>query len=61
MQTTITKENIEKFQSYGFVLTPVNKSSNPKLDKKPKTKKSYLRTNYSSLVFIILFYTQVTK
>ena len=39
MQTTITKENIEKFQSYGFVLTPVNKSSNPKLDKKPKTKK----------------------
>ena len=29
MQTTITKENIEKFQSYGFVLTPVNKSSNP--------------------------------
>ena len=39
MQTTVTKENIEKFQSYGFVLTPVNKSSNPKLDKKPKTKK----------------------
>jgi hypothetical protein len=36
--TTITKENIEKFKSYGFILTPVLKSENKKLDKKPKIK-----------------------
>ena len=36
--TTITKENIDKFKSYGFVLTPVNKSTNKKIDKAPKTK-----------------------
>ncbi len=37
MQTTITKENIEKFQSYGFVLTPVHKSKDKK-DKSPVSK-----------------------
>ena len=36
--TTITKENIDKFKSYGFILTPVLKSENKKLDKKPKIK-----------------------
>ena len=34
----ITKENIDKFKSYGFILTPVLKSENKKLDKKPKIK-----------------------
>ena len=33
----ITSENIERFKSYGFVLTPVHKSKNPNDDKKPLT------------------------
>lgn len=36
--TSITKENIDKFKSYGFILTPVHKSKNENVDKKPKTK-----------------------
>ena len=35
----ITNENIQKFKSWGLVLTPVIKSKNPNEDKKPKTKK----------------------
>ena len=35
----INPENVQKFKSYGFVLTPVIKSKNPNEDKKPKTKK----------------------
>ncbi len=35
LNNTITKENVEKFKSYGFVLTPVVKSNNPNEDKKP--------------------------
>ena len=34
----INPENVQKFKSYGFVLTPVIKSKNPNEDKKPKTK-----------------------
>jgi len=33
-----TKENVEKLRSYGFKLTPVKKSTNPEVDKKPVTK-----------------------
>ena len=33
----ITRENVEKFKSYGFVLTPVIKSKDPDKDKKPKS------------------------
>ena len=33
----ITNDNIEKFKSYGFVLTPVHKSKDPNIDKKPET------------------------
>lgn len=39
MMNTTTKENIEKFKSYGFGLTPVTKSTDPSKDKKPITKK----------------------
>ena len=35
----ITLENIQKFRSYGFALTPVIKSKNPDLDKTPKLRK----------------------
>ena len=35
---TITKENIEKFKSYGFSLTPVIKSTDPEDDKTPYLK-----------------------
>ena len=35
----INRENVEKFKSYGFILTPVHKSKNPDVDKKPKTVK----------------------
>jgi len=31
----ITRENIQKFKSYDFILTPVNKSKDPEIDKKP--------------------------
>ena len=31
----ITPENVQKFKSYGFVLTPVHKSKDPKVDKNP--------------------------
>ena len=34
----INVENLEKFKSYGFALTPVIKSKDPDEDKKPKTK-----------------------
>ena len=34
----INVENLEKFKSYGFALTPVIKSKNPHEDKKPKLK-----------------------
>ena len=34
----INVENLEKFKSYGFALTPVIKSKNPDEDKKPKLK-----------------------
>ena len=34
--TSITDENVQKFKSYGFVLTPVIKSKDPRNeDKKP--------------------------
>ena len=33
----ITNENVQKFKSYGFVLTPVNKTKDQK-DKSPITK-----------------------
>ena len=39
----ITNENVQKFKSYGFVLTPVIKSKNPNEDKKPVTNK---KTNF---------------
>ena len=29
----INRENVEKFKSYGFILTPVHKSKDPKTDK----------------------------
>ena len=32
----INLENVQKFKSYGFVLTPVIKSKDPYLDKNPK-------------------------
>ena len=34
----ITRENVEKFKSYGFILTPVHKSKDANTDKKPLTK-----------------------
>ena len=34
----ITRENIQTFRKYNFILTPVNKSKDPNLDKKPKLK-----------------------
>ena len=34
----INPENVQKFKSYGFVLTPVIKSKNPNEDKKPVSK-----------------------
>ena len=34
----ITRENIQTFRKYNFVLTPVHKSKDPNIDKKPKTK-----------------------
>jgi|TARA_R100001086_G_scaffold124121_1_gene64064 KaiC/GvpD/RAD55 family RecA-like ATPase len=36
----ITNENVQKFKSYGFVLTPVIKSKNPDEDKKPLVNKN---------------------
>ena len=36
--TSITNENIQTFRNWNFVLTPVMKSKNPDLDKKPKLK-----------------------
>ena len=45
--TTITKENIDKFKSYGFILTPVLKSENKKIDKKPKTKNGTWHKDWS--------------
>jgi hypothetical protein len=39
----INPENVQKFKSYGFVLTPVVKSKNPADDKKPLVNK---KTNY---------------
>ena len=33
--SSITNENVQKFKSYGFVLTPVIKSKDPSEDKKP--------------------------
>ena len=35
----INPENVQKFKSYGFVLTPVIKSKDPSKDKKPKSVK----------------------
>ena len=34
----INAANIQTFRKYGFVLTPVHKSKDPNIDKKPKTK-----------------------
>ena len=31
----INPENVQKFKSYGFILTPVHKSKDPKVDKNP--------------------------
>ena len=36
---SINAENLQKFKSYKFVLTPVHKSKDPNVDKKPKTVK----------------------
>ena len=35
---TINVQNLEKFKSYGFALTPVTKSLDPEEDKKPHLK-----------------------
>ena len=37
--SSITNENVQKFKSYGFVLTPVIKSKDPSEDKKPLVNK----------------------
>ena len=67
----INPENVQKFKSYGFVLTPVVKSKNPDDDKKPlvneKTnykfhdfehvkKMKYLRDPHQNLKFFSGFY-----
>ena len=31
----INAENVQKFKSYGFILTPVHKSKDPDVDKNP--------------------------
>ena len=40
----INAENVQKFKSYGFILTPVHKSKDPKVDKNPVTNK---KTNWT--------------
>jgi len=45
--TSITNENVKKFKSYGLVLTPVYKSDNPNIDKKPKTKEGKWHYDWS--------------